>query len=368
MKRTLSLLLALLLALSLAACSKTSPTQLPDAPEAPSDPQSVEPPPGDVLEPEAEPTQEPASAASSTYTPLPALEKASVSRDGSDAVYTCTALKIPVPQEYRELMRIDTEFEFADVDPHRQPLIGFFEQASVDAGQLEHPGEDWGDGWLCDVVRLDQVGFEALISHDIGGSQLFARDGTGYYYLLTVPTDVRFTRPGDDPTADTAGLKQWGALCNWAYELLPEAILDANPDLESYTAEEFGNGAFIYPGEHIIYSYRDEFSDDSQLTLLYLAQPVRQGEGGIWCVERFDTIYLDYASSDTVYCFPAANEIDEPAAGYYARLQDECDAGEHPELLQPISAAIAFSETPLWNYISMETPTAENFTPYEAAG
>ena len=88
-----------------------------------------------------------------------------------------------------------------------------------------------------------------------------------------------------------------------------------------------------YPGNHVLVKFPLSSGDTSQL---FLSQPVTQGDGGIWCVERWkDTNGNEY------YVTP-------PTAGrhmeYYKELQKQCDRGEQSKsyLLDPVQTALAF--------------------------
>ena len=250
MKRPVSALLALC-ALLLAGCAKTEP---PPAPPAP--PSEVAAPPEPVSEP-APPPPEPGVT-----------------------VYSFDGVEIPVPTNYLELLVVETDLEAWNA--HHAPLISFSEKASVEAGQLDHPGEDWGDGMLCTISRLDRIGFESFLSGDESpGSMVFARSGEEAYYLIDCPTDVRLYRGDKEP--DSVSLGAWSKLCSWA-DTLPQEIIERN-SLEAYDAHDLLDADYTYGGEHVELGYRIP-GEPMDLVLLALSQPAKQGDGGIWCVER----------------------------------------------------------------------------------
>ena len=327
MKRCLSVLLVLCVLL-LAGCGKKSNTPPPAEPEPTEDIASVPAPPPPV--------------------------------EDKVTVYTFGKLEIPVEKEYGDLLIVNTELEAWNA--HRAPLISFSEKASVEAGQLDHPGEDWGDGMLCSVTRLDRIGFESFLSGDDSpGSVVFARDGEDTYYLIDYPTDVRLYRGDKEP--DSVSRSVWSRLLAWA-EALPDEILSRNA-ITAYDAHELLDADYTYPGEHIELGYRIP-GEPMDLVLLALSQPVKQGEGGVWCVERVRYVYSDYDMTDTHMVFPAALGIDLTAADYYARLQQECDAGEHSELLTPQGAALGYARTAAWLF--GEDVSATDFEVVEALG
>ena len=74
----------------------------------------------------------------------------------------------------------------------------------------------------------------------------------------------------------------------------------------------------------------------------------------------------DYNFTDTQLVFPVAFGVDEAAADYYARLQAECSAGEHPELLTPTGAALDYARRVTW--IFGEDVSATDFERIELVG
>lgn len=97
-----------------------------------------------------------------------------------------------------------------------------------------------------------------------------------------------------------------------------------------------------YPGNHIIVdvSLRQQKGYSDQRLLL--SQPVKQGDSGIWCVERWSDelghLYYNYVSG-----------AEEDA--YYAEQQAQCDEGHKVGLLNPEDVAMTFlrDEMGLWS-------------------
>lgn len=312
MKRFLPLLLAVCL-LALAGC-KDEPAVAPEPPTpvAPAV-EPAEPPPAPVTVDEPEP---------------PAA---------TERVFDFDGLEIPVPTAFEPLLFIESEPEAWN--EHWTPLISFSHLASVEAYQRDYPDQasasEEGVGWICTVLRLDRVGFEDWLSGERSGSSLFAVDGAGQYYLLSTPTDVRVYEPDE----------AWTALCEWA-QTLPDAIVARNA-LTAYDASELFEADYTYAGEHVDLGYRLP-GEPMDLIVLSLSQPATQGESGVWCVERVRYVYSEYSFTDTQLVFPVSFGADEPAADYYARLQAECDAGEHPELLTTLGAALDYAKRTAW--------------------
>ena len=195
-------------------------------------------------------------------------------------------------------------------------------------------GSGAGGGFLFGISAMDQVGFEQFLQYDYSGCDVFARDET-WYYAKTYPTDVQFYRSGDMFDTQSEDWKQWETL-NALGNQVWQDFMDRN-GLTPYSQWEVRNRPFTWEGNHAYAKYYTYYNFDgskSEFNTLLLSQPVKQGAGGLWCVERF---YDEYGN--LCLYFP---ESDVPAAEYYAALQSECDAGLHPELLTPLGAARDF--------------------------
>ena len=86
-----------------------------------------------------------------------------------------------------------------------------------------------------------------------------------------------------------------------------------------------------YPGNHARALF--SLSDGTRAELL-LSQPVRQDGTGIWCVERWS----DEDGNETL----VTPDTDSPAMEYYQQLQQSCDNGHRPGLLDPKQVALEY--------------------------
>ena len=194
---------------------------------------------------------------------------------------------------------------------------------------------EWG-GLLLQVGRYSQVGFEqSYYSWELtGGCSYLGRSGD-WYYACHSPTDVNFHPDHYGDYHDTGA-----ALMAWLEGLAAGAGLTP---MEEDTFYQRVNGVLSYPhGEHLRVSYRPYYGlsgyeevADTVYTLV-LSQPATQGERGIWCVDR----WMD--QNGTRYL--VVPETDQPMDDYYAALQDACDAGDRPDLLDPVAVALDFEE------------------------
>lgn len=250
---------------------------------------------------------------------------------GKNATFQCIdGLYIALPMEYSELLYVDSEFP--DASESWEPLISVYEKESYETAMEEYGG---GGGFLFGFLAMDQAAFEQHISSDGSGIEVFATDGERYY-AYTYPTDVQFCRPGGVIDTESEDWKTWETLCELG-PLVKEDFLTSN-NLQSFDLQDFLS-QLDQGGDHVVLKYYPYFAKDGDTRVydqLLLRQPARQGEGGIWAVDQ----WLDGHGNQYLY-FPDSGK---PAAEHYADLQEQCDAGEHPELLTPAGAAVAFVE------------------------
>lgn len=251
-------------------------------------------------------------------------------QDGEEdvTVFDCGGLSAALPNEHLDLLLVDTDFP--DAQESWKPLLSVYEKASYETAMEEYGG---GGGFLFGFLVMDQAAFEQHISSDGSGIDVFATDGERYY-AYTYPTDVQFYRPDAESVPDHPDWPVWETLCEIG-PLVKEDFLTRN-DLQSFSVQDFLS-QLDQGGDQVVLRYYSYFLKDGDARIydqLLLRQPARQGEGGLWAVER----WLDPQGNQYLY-FPDSGK---PAAEYYADLQAACDAGEHPELLTPVGAAEAF--------------------------
>nr|WP_325238693.1 hypothetical protein [uncultured Oscillibacter sp.] len=253
-------------------------------------------------------------------------------QDGGEdvTVYDCDGLEVALPNEYLDLLLVDTEFP--DAQESWKPLISVYEKDSYEAAMEDFGG---GGGFLFGFLAMDQAAFEQHINADGDSARVFATDGERYY-ARTGPTDVQFYRSGLSGSGllDHSDWKTWEKLCELG-PLVQDDFLSRNR-LSPCNGSQLLEQPFTYAGEHVYLQYAPSVDSDGSRSIfdtLILSQPAAQGQGGIWAVERW--LSDGYVS---LY-FP---DTGVPAAEYYSNLQRACDAGKRPELLTPEGAAQAF--------------------------
>ena len=104
-------------------------------------------------------------------------------------LYENDGLKLMIPLEYDELLITETP-----QDDRGAWLFSVSEKASVEAAKAT--GMDYeGAGWLFSIERIDEATLRDLLCNtDLSGTEVFARDDLGRYYLYRHPTDVRYVR------------------------------------------------------------------------------------------------------------------------------------------------------------------------------
>lgn len=215
-------------------------------------------------------------------------------------------------------------------------------------------GTDWG-GLIGSLEQVTPVDFEQNYPswEMTGGYTCLGRDDGGYY-ILSEPTDVSF-----DPAHQEGYRAAAEALTAWLAETLA-ACTGFTPAEEDPVYQAF-QSEYTFPGSHVnvlFYPYYGlsgyEDKAEESYTLI-LSQPVTQGETGIWCVDRW------YDSGGNLHY--AVPETDLTMAEYYGKLQEECDQGHRPGLLDPIQAAAEYMEA--WTGRSLSLDAFVLPKPYE---
>ena len=284
---------------------------------------------------------------------------AAIETNGDMTVYDCGGIQIGIPTEYLDQLIVTTDFAPSNSAEEGTCLIAVNEKASVEAAKADF-GEDIM-GFLFRIEKLSQAGYEHYVCGGREGCDAFAKDGENYY-ICTTATDVQFYRSGGEIDTTSQEWKNWETLFDMGSTVRADMI--ARNGLTAYSDDQFFNKEFTYGGGHAYMKYCPYFTFDGtkrEYQTLVLSQPVRQGEGGIWCVERFYDVY-GYVYS----YFPSTDIIgsdDVTAEEYYNRLQKECDAGSRSDILTPLGAAKWFvtnsgeyNDTPVDN--SFETMNA----------
>ena len=158
----------------------------------------------------------------------PQTEPGTPAEPASEGVlYTNGGLTLAVPADYDPLVVVETP-----ETSEEGVLFAVTEKASREFGQQQHPGEDWGDGWLFSIGTADEDVLHGMLAYDLSGAVPFAQGEDGTYYIFYHPTDVRFVRESYDIDPDSDDWKAWTALNEWANGEVRDAVLADNPRLE----------------------------------------------------------------------------------------------------------------------------------------
>ncbi|MCI2058402.1 MAG: M56 family metallopeptidase [Oscillibacter sp.] len=280
---------------------------------------------------------------------------------GEMTVYDCGGVKIGLPKKYTDQLIVRTDFTSDDYSTAAggTPLIKVSEKASVEAGKAE--GISDGVGWLFTISRLTRAQYEQYILGDRSEQAAFAASGKAdagrytapvydTYYVLSGASDVQFYRSGAALTIDSPEWKNWEELWDVRYDVQEDMITRSG--LTAYADSDFLGQDFTYDSGHAYVKYYPYYTFDgstAQYDTLVLSQPQKQGEGGVWCVERW---YDEYGS-----CYPYFPGADAGGSGtaaeYCARLQRACDTAaktdtEEAQQLTPMGAAKRFVENSGW--------------------
>ena len=168
-----------------------------------------------------------------------------------------------------------------------------------------------------------------------GGAFALATDKESYY-VMSIPTDVQA-----DPT-DTEAFKEYGEVAEACRTAIREHFAEVN-GFTPINPRDFYDRKYTYDSEHYFVRFYPYGKGTESYYTLVLSQPAKQGEGGIWCVERWLDHHVEEISSlgHIHLTFPDSGDLS--ALEYYAKLQEEFDNAEYEELASPMSAAKAWA-------------------------
>lgn len=232
----LSILMASVMVLSMAACGKApeeKPAEEAQA-EATEEAQAEEPAeePAETQEAAAETQEAEAETQEAEAAPLAPVV---TYRDAFDTV------TLSVPESIND--KVTVQMPEADEDGI---IFYVFENASAEAA-AKLGNDDGGAGYLFSIGVTDQAYAEDLIAHDYPGVEVFAKDDTGNYYVFNHATDVRLVR--EDGGYTDEALADWEKLNTWAWSIQGTFIADNGLSYEGVegselTADTFANGYF----------------------------------------------------------------------------------------------------------------------------
>ena len=138
-------------------------------------------------------------------------------------IYENKGRKLLVPAEYNELLQIETPMDSPD-----GALFAVYDRASILAAQEQGYDVD-GAGWLFDICAVDDAKLHEILCWDMSGTEVFAADNTGKYYLFNTPTDVRIFLEGDEAAAKQH-TEKWEKLLDWTASVIGAFTLENGLD------------------------------------------------------------------------------------------------------------------------------------------
>ena len=139
--------------------------------------------------------------------------------ENAPETYEFGPVSVAIPQEYSELVYRSIN---ALGDDESGIFITVSERASREAA--EKMGEDPdGAGVLFSIGRVSEDELHKMLSGDMSGAEVFAKDENGKYYVYYHPTDVRYVRETNEQM--TADQEIWTELNSWAYNSVRESII-----------------------------------------------------------------------------------------------------------------------------------------------
>jgi len=290
--------------------------------------------------PETTASETAAAAADGRRDAIPGTED----REKGVTLFTRGGLTMALPTEYVPQLLISDYPEW-NLE-NGESLFSVYEKASMEDAAKAY-GPDAGGGFLFNITRNSRAQYERYLSSPEGDRQFFARSG-GDYYCCAQPTDVQFFRIDEKENAfDSDEMKKWNALTELRSGVLEDFV--SRNGLEAYDDSQVWNKKYTWDGAHKFVRYDNPaFGYGENCWLLTLSQPVRAGDGGIWCVDHYTDEY-----GQRWLWFPNANRTDDVTAEELLRQeQADADAGTgSADLTDPIAAAKAFiGQSPYASY------------------
>ena len=134
--------------------------------------------------------------------------------------YENGGLSLSIQPKYNDLITVETP-----ENDENGTLFSVSETASKEAGGYD------GAGWLFAIGKVSETRLHEMLCSDMSGSEVFAKDDNGNFYMYYHPTDVRFERSTAEEMERDAD--QWMMLNEWA-ESIKDKLIDQNEGLEAY--------------------------------------------------------------------------------------------------------------------------------------
>ena len=301
------------------------------------------------------------------FTSFPTLDSSSLekyqgyaAKQQTEDYYTLNAdgVNIPVPYEYM------SEKKLTIITGNDEAIITFYYTP-------EHDRSRYGE--ILRLYRFSAGEYErrVLAGNIVGNMTALATDGEDYY-AMSLPTDVT-----GDPMDET-----FAEVTKATRETVMELFAKVN-GFEVLDVSEFYAREYTYDSEHKFVRYYPYGKSTNFFYTIVLSQPAKQGDVGIWCVERWysmshaiSTPLVGAQPSDAVAVVSGNIHIVFPDSGdlsakeYYARLQEEYENGEHPDLGDADKVVLDWTKsifaqnniTSAWNLESADDLPAGNFT------
>lgn len=226
---------------------------------------------------------------------------------------------LQLPEEYRNLVTLRSADEL-----DANTIVEVYQTATLET----NPELGWGIGFLFRIVRHTPAEFEGYWPYRETPTDHFAKD-ENYFYSIEWPSDVQYD-------SDVRISEEYSALVEQVSNIASWFII--NNGLTEYDNSAAETSEYTYPGVHAVFAVT--LSNDAKFEVV-LSKPIRQSDDGIWCVERM------YQENGAIHM--AIPETDLTAMEYYTQLQTETDAGQHPELLNAETVALAYLDS-VWDY------------------
>lgn len=145
-----------------------------------------------------------------------------------------------IPEEYADRLIVKTDEEGL--------LVSVYEKESVEAAQAMDKDNSDGAGWLFALDTVSAEELHRMLCHDMSGADVFAEDTEGRYYVYYHPTDVRIVRAenayGGEAFAQWSELNEWAASVQSSFVAENEGLTAVSYD-NSEIAIELARAAYL---------------------------------------------------------------------------------------------------------------------------
>ncbi len=262
----------------------------------------------------------------------------------SETYTTATGVVVPMPEGYDKMLTLKDQS--GRDNSYSKIIISAYENKSLEAAEKLHPGVDYADGWLFNIIEVTRLGYESMASMHSAGYTFFAKstDGTRYFINHHAPNPRMTREDAENPDS----VDEWKALAAWAADI-QNLIIEKNEDIVAFDMDSVMNG-YTYPGEHLFMTCEVEnFLSEPETVVVVLSRP-SIAQNAVWAAERIESYSSFSSNPEVTLVFPSTMGEYMTADEFYDEQQKTMDAGWAPQCATPEGALEMLLESPAWEY------------------